>query len=325
MSTYQPMKTMKNILYKTLLSISLLLALTATVGATNPNITTARHDYKTLNDGSTLFIEVVAKEGYLKGKPKDAMVFYFGGGWNGGSVEQMRRQAEYFAERGIVSFLVRYRVKNSHKTTPDVSLMDAKSALRYVRSNAKKFNINPDRIIGSGGSAGGHLAAAVTMCPNINDPKDNLKVSSKCNALVLFNPVVCNGPEEYNYGYNRVKAYYKDFSPMHNIRKGETPPMIFMVGSKDQHIPTKMANDFQKMYEKVGGRCDLHIYEGQVHGFFNARYNGGRASVPMTYFIETLKESDKFLQSIGYLKGDDVVERWIDTNYPDYRTVAKKK
>ncbi len=78
---------------------------------------------------------------------------------------------------------------------------------------------------------------------------------------------------------------------MHNIHK-ETPPTIVFLGTKDNLIPVATAEEYKKRMEENGLRCDLHLYEGQPHGFFNqARYR------------ETLLEADKFLVSLGYLDG----------------------
>ncbi len=67
---------------------------------------------------------------------------------------------------------------------------DTKSAMRWVRSHAAELGIDPERIAASGGSAGGHLAAFASMVEGIDDPADDLKVSPRGNALVLFNPVL---------------------------------------------------------------------------------------------------------------------------------------
>lgn len=83
---------------------------------------------------------------------------------------------------------------------------DAKSAIRFLRVNARELHIKPDKIASEGGSAGGHLAAAAFNIIYINDPKDAINVSAKTNVLVLFNPVIHNGPDGYGYGNLRVKA-----------------------------------------------------------------------------------------------------------------------
>ncbi len=84
---------------------------------------------------------------------------------------------------------------------------------------------------------------------------------------------------------------------MHNITKC-TPPTIVFLGTEDSLIPVATAQDYKARMEKVGVRCDLHLYEDQPHGFFNkARY------------YETVLEADKFLTSLGYLKGKPTLEK----------------
>ncbi|TDQ16426.1 acetyl esterase/lipase [Algoriphagus boseongensis] len=219
-----------------------------------------------------------------------ALVFFFGGGWNGGSTAQFEPQAKYFSERGMVCFLVDYRVNSRNKTSPFESLMDAKSAMRFIRAHAEEFQIDPSHIVAAGGSAGGHLAAATALIESYNDPKDDLTISCKPNALVLFNPVIDNGPG--GYGFERIGAHYKEFSPLHNIQKGAPPTVIFL-GTKDELIPVKTMEYYQMVMEKVGSRCELYLYEDQVHGFFNYRN--------FEFYKETLLKADEFLVSLGLL------------------------
>ena len=96
-----------------------------------------------------------------------AMVFFFGGGWNGGSPAQFYPHAAYFRTLGVVVITAEYRTKNSHGTSPFDSVEDAMSAIRWVRTHAARLGVDPDRIVASGGSAGGHLAAATAMLPKI--------------------------------------------------------------------------------------------------------------------------------------------------------------
>ena len=80
------------------------------------------------------------------------------------------------------------------------------------------------RIAAGGGSAGGHVAAATATTTKYEDQNDDLSISSQPNLLLLYNPVLDNSAE--GYGFNRVKDYWQDFSPMHNIHS-KTPPSIF--------------------------------------------------------------------------------------------------
>lgn len=241
-------------------------------------------------DTTCLYMKVYSPQNLNAEKTLPAMIFFFGGGWAGGSVKQFEPQAEYFIQRGVVCFLVDYRVANRHKTTPFESVKDAKSAIRFIRENASKFHINPSKIIAAGGSAGGQLAAATALIDKYNENTDNLSISCVPNALVLYNPAIDNGPN--GCGYNLVKTDFQNFSPIHNIRKG-MPPTVFFLGTNDNLIPVETANKFKNEMEKVGSRCDLHLYEGQKHGFFN--FNNTE------YFEKTVAETDLFLQSLDFI------------------------
>lgn len=242
-------------------------------------------------DTTKLYLEIRYPGNFNKSNKYPAMVFFFGGGWKKGNKHQFLHHAEYFAQRGIVCFLVDYRIKNIHQTTPFESLKDAKSAIRFIRKNASEFGIAPLKIIASGGSAGGHLAAATAIIESYNEHTDDLSISCIPNALILFNPVIDNGPG--GYGYERIGDKYKDFSPLHNIKKGTSPTIIFL-GTEDKLIPIETAKYYKTVMEKVKSRCELKLYEGQSHGFFN--YSN------FEYYRKTLLETDKFLQSLGYLK-----------------------
>ena len=88
-----------------------------------------------------------------------AIVFFFGGGWNGGSPGQFRSQAEHLAERGMVAIVVDYRVKSRQGTLANIAVSDAKAAIRWVRVNAGRLGIDPQRIAAGGGSAAAAASA----------------------------------------------------------------------------------------------------------------------------------------------------------------------
>jgi len=248
-------------------------------------------------DTTKLLLEVYYPEQVEARKTYPAMVFFFGGGWIGGDRTHFVNHAKYFSKRGIVSFLVDYRTKNKNKTTPFESLKDAKSAIRFIRKNALRFHIDSTKIIASGGSAGGHLAAATALIENYNEDTDNLSFNCVPNALVLFNPVIDNGPG--GYGFERIGDDYKNFSPLHNIKKG-APPTIIFLGTNDVLIPVVTAEYYKKVMDKVESRCNLKLYEGEGHGFFNYKN--------FESYKKTVIEADKFLVSLGYLKDEPIVK-----------------
>ena len=248
-------------------------------------------------DSISLYMHVSYPADFDPAKSYSSIVFFFGGGWNGGTVEHFEHHATYFSRRGLVCFRVDYRVKGRQGTTPFESLKDAKSAIRYIREHAKEFHVDPHEIIASGGSAGGHLAAATALVSGFNEGTDHFSYSCVPNALILFNPVIDNGPG--GYGYERIGEAYKEFSPLHNIRAG-APPTLFFLGTKDRLIPVETARYYQTVMEKVGSRCDLFLYEGEGHGFFNYEH--------FEYYKKTVIEANQFLISMGFIDKEPVIE-----------------
>lgn len=253
--------------------------------------------YKVIN-GDTLNLTFRYPDKFKLSKKYPAIIFFFGGGWSGGTTEQFKPHVEYFASRGMVTVLADYRVKSRHQTTPFEAVFDVKTAMRFLRKHAEKLNINTDKIVASGGSAGGHLAAALGTLSGFDEPGEDLSISATANALVLFNPVFDNGPEGFQN--ERMGERWEEISPAHNIKKG-VPPTIVFLGTKDHLVPVQIAEKYKAKMEAVGGRCDLFLYEGEGHGFFNSdsfKHKGDK------YYNETVRETDLFLKSLKYLKGN---------------------
>ena len=256
-------------------------------------------------DDVSLNMHVVYPPNFSKNKQYTTMVFYFGGGWKKGKTQKFAKQAAYFASRGLLCFLPQYRTEKSHGTTPRIALQDAKYAMRYLRSHASELSIDSKKMIVAGGSAGGQLAAAQAFTTNLNHENDDLVVSTIPNALVLFNPVVDNGPE--GYGYDRGKDYYKDFSPIHNISK-LAPPTLFLLGTTDRIVPVSVAKEYKVKMNAIKKRCDVWLFEGQKHGFYNY-VNLKKHSESNNYnYYKTIHLVDDFLQSIGFISGKPTVE-----------------
>jgi acetyl esterase len=230
---------------------------------------------------------------------RPAIVFFFGGGWSGGSPSQFYPFSKHLADKGIIAIAAEYRTKKSHGTNPDTCIKDGKSAIRWVRAHAKEYGIDPKRLAAGGGSAGGHVAAATGTATSITEKGEDGNISSWPNALVLFNPVLDNGPK--GYGHSRVKEYWQSFSPMHNIDKN-IPPSIFFLGTKDTLIPVKTGEKWNQLVKAQGQKSELHLWDGQTHGFFNhgktKGANGGKV------YNEILAKMDAFLIKIGFLQKD---------------------
>ncbi|NBB78738.1 MAG: alpha/beta hydrolase fold domain-containing protein [Verrucomicrobia bacterium] len=258
-----------------------------------------RLPYKTIGE-TELALYVFNPEGHRASDERPVIVFFFGGGWKGGSPSQFYPHSAYLASRGMVAIAAEYRVAKRHGTTPKECVKDGKSAIRWIRENADKLGIDPDKVLAGGGSAGGHVAAATATTDGFEEAGEDLFISSRPAALVLFNPVFDNGPG--GYGHDRVADYWEAFSPLHNISE-TTPPTIVFLGTEDRHVPVATAKAYQRPMVENGNHCDLHLYDGQPHGFFNLKNREN--------FTKTVAAMDAFLVSLGYLQSG--VEQWLET------------
>ncbi|MBK1875889.1 alpha-L-fucosidase [Pelagicoccus mobilis] len=246
--------------------------------------------YKTIGDVE-LKLHIFEPPGHDTSHKTPAIVFFHGGGWRGGGYTHFSGQCEYLAERGMVAMTASYRTEKGHGTTPQECVKDAKSAIRWVRAHADELGIDPNRIAAGGGSAGGHMAAATATLRKYDEEGEDTAISCVPDALVLLNPVADNS--SIGFGHNRVKEYWRDFSPLHNIGS-DAPPTLILTGSLDTAFKAKSAKAYKERMSELGLRCDLIIYKGQPHAFFN------RERSEKMYF-QTLQDADTFLTSLGYL------------------------
>lgn len=270
--------------------------------------------------GDDLWIYRFDPEGHDPASDKrPAVVFFFGGGWTGGTPSQFEQHSRYLASRGMVAFVADYRVKSRQDTGPRECVYDGKSAVRWIRSSAERLGVDPDRVAAGGGSAGGHVAASTGMCDGLEDPADkNPDISSKPNALALFNPVYNNGPGKEGWGHERAKEWFPAISPAHNITSDDPPAVVFL-GTEDPLIPVSVAEKFQADMKEAGLKSVLHLYEGQPHGFFNEKKGGTEI------FSDTLRKTDKFFAELGWLEGEAKEEQIQAVSRIDDGESKKKK
>ena len=267
----------------------------ATTAVADDDPTTKTFTYKTISDGK-LEMVVHLPPGWKDTDKRPAIVFFFGGGWENGTIQQLAPQADHLARRGIVAARADYRVKSRQGVTPDKCVEDAKSAVRWLRANAPKLGIDTDRIIASGGSAGGHIAACTALTDGLDAAGEDRSISSQPNALVLFNPVLrFAGVPQLMGRIGDDETLGKKLSPTLHVSK-TTPPTLLLFGTDDRLLD--QGNEFLERSKTVGFRAEMFTAEGQGHGFFNRS----------PWRERTITRMDEFLTSLGYLKSvSDVV------------------
>lgn len=244
------------------------------------------------DDGTPRQMEIYFPEGHDPEEAKvPGIIMFHGGGWTSGNRMQFRYLCNYFASRGLVAATASYELapknrkglnlEDSHKR---ICIVDAKSAIRWYKQNAKQLGIDPERIIAGGGSAGGHIALLATTNPGLNDPKDDTTFDTSVIAYLLFNPAVS---VEKDSEVNLLDHIDKDF-----------PPAIMFWGSED-----KWLKGWTPVHKELKQRSIKSIEfwqaEGQTHSFFNKQ----------PWLDVTIAESDRFLNRLGLLQGDPTLPK----------------
>ena len=236
------------------------------------------------------------------GKTIPAAVWIHGGGWTGGTCESFFPMARYTATRGAASFVVEYRLANTNGTvTVADCVADCKSAVRYLRVLAAELNIDPHRIAVIGESAGGHLAACVGMLDGFDDPADDLKISARPDALVLYNPLIKFEGSNFKKlfaGANYKTNSMRELSPLLFVRSN-LPPTLCVHGLADTVVSPDNSRAFSEATKKFGNRCDLVLLPETPHAFLIPNYKCSEQTV-----VNALLVADKFLTSLGWFSGE---------------------
>lgn len=214
--------------------------------------------------------------------PRPAIVFLHGGSWMFGKPSQFHYHAAYLASRyGFFAMSVDYRL--SGEAQFPAALQDAKCAIRWVRSKAKEYNIDPERIVIAGGSAGAHLSSMVLTTagiPEYEGNSGNNEYPSHVNLGVLFNGEfdmwdlvekgsLIDAMEKFMGGKpEEIPGRYSDLSSVHRIHK-YVPPVLLLHGMVDKCVSHDQSIAFYNRLNAVGGHAEIALYNDKPHAWFN--------------------------------------------------------
>ncbi len=186
--------------------------------------------------------------------------------------------AKWFNSKGITAFVLKYRLPNSKsvKVSYEAPLQDAQRAIRIVRSQAEKWNINPNKIGVIGFSAGGHLASTLgTQFDSPNHFKEAAidTISARPDFMALIYPVVTmkldythKGSRTNLLGENPSKDLVNQFS--NELRVTKNTPPTFIVHAEDDHgVPIENSLQLYQELKNKGIEAELHVYPHGGHGF----------------------------------------------------------
>ena len=236
-------------------------------------------------------------ESHSAALPRSVAAFFFSSGWDHGQISQFAPHSVYFASRGMVCVAFEYRVHSRHGTGPLESMEDAADAIRWLRANAATLNINPNQVIGVGGSGGAHaIAATALLAPPLKRGETLPEVHPIPNALVLFNPVL--DTSKHGFGMDRFPdaASAKKHNLIRAIRK-QLPPTLIMHGTADRVVPFNGSAVYARKASRKKNICRLMEFEGAGHGFFNC-------NVSFENYEATLMAMDAFFVELGFIAPD---------------------
>lgn len=220
--------------------------------------------YKTVGERE-LSLHIFHPEGFKASDRRPAYVVIHGGGWRSGTPRRFYPYAASLVPAGFVGISVEYRLTRSGTTVFDC-VKDGRAAIRYIRRHAGELGIDPDRITVGGGSAGGHLALGTALFDQVDHADEDLGVSCRPDALVLLFSVLDTSPE--GFGSKVIGADWRKISPLHQIRPGMPPTLIFH-GDKDKVAPHATVLEFCGKMEEAKNVCELVLEPGGVHGHIN--------------------------------------------------------
>jgi acetyl esterase len=224
-------------------------------------------------------------------------VFFHGGAWTGGHLNQGNLFCEYLSSRGMVAITENYSMhpKEAQKQLPEgesrkrICVMDGKTVIRWVKEHADELGINPERMVVSGASAGGHIGVLSMMDRDFSNPEDPKEINTEVQAFILLCPAFTVLAKDTSSDVNVFKHLDKQF-----------PPTLFIVGETDNW---KNASDV--LVEKLSAKNEeVDVWMGPSAGHMFFRTEGWRTP--------TLLRMDAFLTAKGFLEGSTTLESTPD-------------
>ncbi|HMJ71095.1 MAG TPA: alpha/beta hydrolase [Cyclobacteriaceae bacterium] len=253
-------------------------------------------------DSTDLVVHIFTPPAALNNnKNKTAIAFFHGGGWAFGNPDEFFGACKRFAAKGIVTFSFQYRLsvdKQGNSPHPGITpvecVMDARSALRWVKTHTSEFGIDPKKIVAGGQSVGGHLTLSTAMI-DVNESTDDPKIDPTPCAMLLYSGTV-NTLEvwcDMLMGKQREKIW--SISPAHNIKTG-LPPALAFHGEQDHTVYPWVVLYFQRDMQAAGNVFEVQTFPRREHylGEGNEKYS-------RLFDEEIMERTDEFLKKLGLL------------------------
>jgi acetyl esterase/lipase len=206
-----------------------------------------------------------------RGKARGAVLVCPGGGYAGRAPHEQEPIAAAYNAAGFHAFVVQYRVAPNRHPAP---LLDVSRAMRLIRHNAEKWQVDPEHIAVCGFSAGGHLAASIGVHYALGDLNTGDKldeISCRPDGLILCYPVISSGAFAHLGSFQNLLGPDPDpellaLMSLETQVTGETPPAFLWHTAEDAGVPVENSLSFARALNRAGVPFELHVYPKGRHG-----------------------------------------------------------
>ena len=231
-----------------------------------------------------------------------AIVIFHGGGWNSGNPSWAFERAKHFRDLGLVAIAAQYRLCNVHDITAIESMSDARDLIMWMRQSATSLNIDPDRIVAYGWSAGAHLVSSAAI---FSESIPGNTINSIPDAMILVSPAVSlpkgKGWEGWKFNVFGANTTVSSANPVEHVRVG-LPPTIILQGQDDTVTPLDGVQQFHDLMLGYGNHCELFVYDGVGHLFTPNTIPDNREPHPDKEVQgKAYDQADAFLKKLGYI------------------------
>ncbi|MBK0370746.1 alpha/beta hydrolase [Flavobacterium agrisoli] len=205
-----------------------------------------------------------------------AVLIFPGGGYTHLAMNKEGfKVAKWFNSLGITAFVLKYRLPNDLIATNKTiaPLQDAQEAMRYIRSNAKKWNLDTNKIGVLGFSAGGHLGATIATHFEDKVYEPTTAVSARPDFSILVYPVITMN-EKYTHmgsrnallGKNPTQETIEKYSGELQV-SANTPPTFLIHATDDGAVPVENSINYYMAFKQHKVSAEMHVYKVGGHGF----------------------------------------------------------
>ncbi|HLK59775.1 MAG TPA: alpha/beta hydrolase [Chthonomonadaceae bacterium] len=226
-------------------------------------------------DGGSLKLDLYrpATDGAI---PHPGLIFVHGGGWSGGDKSEYMGKAQEMAEHGYVAITVNYRLAPKYHYPAAVE--DVQAAVRWLRSHAIEYHLDPNRIGAVGSSAGGHLVSMLGVTDTRSEPQLAGQPSSRVNCVVDYFGRMDLTLEPTNHKFTEYRIafigkpkmeamdLYEEASPVRHV-DAQTVPFLLIHGWQDTQVEPVQSFRMFEALQKAKIECSLLVLGNAGHGF----------------------------------------------------------